>query len=84
MPDATPNPSGDCSACRGTGQVISNLGGEARLVACPWCDGSGLRLVGHDAQASWRAAAPPRSGSNAGSEAGSGSGSGSGDEARAA
>ncbi len=48
---------GDCLACRGTGQVISNLGGAARLVPCPWCEGSGLRLAGHDAQARWREAA---------------------------
>ncbi len=57
---------GDCLACRGTGQVVSHLGGEEQLVACPWCEGSGLRLVGHDAQARWRASAAT---SGAGGEA---------------
>ncbi|MGI8801203.1 MAG: hypothetical protein ACR2KV_03390 [Solirubrobacteraceae bacterium] len=54
--ETTPG-AGDCQACRGTGQVISNLGGEPKLVPCPWCEGSGLRLAGHDAQTGWRAAA---------------------------
>jgi hypothetical protein len=39
--------------CRGTGQVISNLGGTTTTVTCPWCDGGGLRLSGIDAQAGW-------------------------------
>jgi hypothetical protein len=39
--------------CRGTGQVISNLGGAANMVKCPWCDGGGVRLTGIDAQAGW-------------------------------
>jgi len=39
--------------CRGTGQVISNLGGTASKVSCPWCGGGGVRLAGVDAQASW-------------------------------
>jgi hypothetical protein len=43
-----------CDACRGTGVVISNLGGEPHEVQCPWCDGDGVRLRGHDAQARWR------------------------------
>jgi hypothetical protein len=51
---------GDCFACRGTGQVISNLGGEARTVPCPWCEGTGLRRPGRDAQARWREAAADR------------------------
>jgi DnaJ-class molecular chaperone len=54
--DTTPEP-GDCLACRATGQVVSNLGGEPRQVPCPWCEGSGVRLTGHDAQARWRVAA---------------------------
>jgi hypothetical protein len=41
-------------ACRGSGQVISSLGGTAKSIACPWCDGSGLRKQGIDAQAHWR------------------------------
>ena len=44
-----------CTACRGTGQVISNFGGEPKPVACPWCDGTGHRIAGHDAQAARRA-----------------------------
>jgi DnaJ-class molecular chaperone len=46
--DTTPPP---CSACRGTGQVISRLGGEDHSVTCPWCEGGGKRIPGHDAQA---------------------------------
>jgi hypothetical protein len=40
-------------ACRGTGRVISNLGGSPSTVECPWCGGGGLRLVEVDAQAHW-------------------------------
>jgi DnaJ-class molecular chaperone len=40
-----------CAPCRGSGQVISNLGGEPSQVMCPWCEGAGLQLPGHDAQA---------------------------------
>ena len=43
-----------CPPCRGTGKVISNLGGEPREVDCPWCEGSGVFAPGHDAQARWR------------------------------
>jgi DnaJ-class molecular chaperone len=49
--------SDDCLACRGSGQVTSSLGGEPKLVPCPWCEGSGVRLAGHDAQARWRESA---------------------------
>ncbi|HEY2570141.1 MAG TPA: hypothetical protein VGI27_01645 [Solirubrobacteraceae bacterium] len=49
VPQSTP-----CSACRGTGVVISNLGGEPHELECPWCEGSGVRVRGHDAQARWR------------------------------
>jgi hypothetical protein len=61
MADETPSApgAGDCFACRATGQVVSRLGGESQLIPCPWCEGSGLRLAGHDAQARWRAVAPP-------------------------
>ena len=52
--------------CRGTGRVISNLGGKPQEVTCPWCGGGGVRLTGIDAQASWlgedgsgEGAAPP-------------------------
>jgi hypothetical protein len=40
-------------ACRGTGRVISNLGGTASSVSCPWCDGRGVRNPEADAQARW-------------------------------
>jgi hypothetical protein len=40
-------------ACRGTGRVISNLGGTPSSVTCPWCDGGGVRIPEIDAQARW-------------------------------
>jgi hypothetical protein len=40
-------------ACRGTGRVISNLGGSPSTVTCPWCEGGGVRVPGIDAQARW-------------------------------
>jgi DnaJ-class molecular chaperone len=43
----------ECMACRGSGRVISNLGGELSELACPWCAGSGVRVTGIDAQAAW-------------------------------
>lgn len=46
-----------CGPCRGTGAVVSNLGAEPATVPCPWCEGSGTFLAGHDAQAARRAAA---------------------------
>jgi DnaJ-class molecular chaperone len=41
-----------CRACRGSGKVISNLGGSPSEVDCPWCEGTG-KFLGpeHDAQA---------------------------------
>jgi len=54
--DDAPKP---CPPCRGTGKVISNLGGSPSSVDCPWCEGSGvLPPPEHDAQARWRDAAP--------------------------
>jgi DnaJ-class molecular chaperone len=44
----------ECMPCRGTGQLISNLGGTSTLVTCPWCVGGGVRVPGVDAQARWR------------------------------
>ena len=44
-------PQQPCAPCRGTGKVISNLGGTAQQVTCPWCEGGGVQLPGHDAQA---------------------------------
>jgi DnaJ-class molecular chaperone len=55
--DATDSPELECSACRGTGKVISALGGEPRPVTCPWCEGSGRFLPDHDAQSARREAA---------------------------
>ncbi len=46
-----------CAPCRGTGQVISNLGGSPSQVVCPWCEGGSLQIPGHDAQAARIAAA---------------------------
>jgi DnaJ-class molecular chaperone len=43
-----------CMACRGTGSVVSNLGGSPNPVPCPWCDGTGTQLPEHDAQARWK------------------------------
>jgi DnaJ-class molecular chaperone len=42
---------GTCTPCRGTGRVISLLGGTPQQVTCPWCEGSGRFQPGHDAQA---------------------------------
>lgn len=41
---------GICMPCRGTGRLISGLGGEPHEVTCPWCRGSGKRIPGIDAQ----------------------------------
>jgi DnaJ-class molecular chaperone len=48
---AEPRP---CPPCRGTGRVISNLGGSPSEVPCPWCEGTGTFIPGHDAQAGRR------------------------------
>jgi DnaJ-class molecular chaperone len=53
---ASPGAPVPCAPCRGTGQVISNLGGSPSEVTCPWCEGTGRQIPGHDAQAA-RAAA---------------------------
>lgn len=39
-----------CRPCRGTGKLISSLGGEPHEVECPWCGGSGRYVPGRDAQ----------------------------------
>jgi hypothetical protein len=66
-------------ACRGTGRVISHLGGSPSTVECPWCEGSGLRPAEIDAQshlgtpaepADPAPSAPPAAESDAGSEPG--------------
>ena len=43
----------ECMACRGTGRVISHLGGTESSVTCPWCEGRGVRIPDVDAQARW-------------------------------
>jgi DnaJ-class molecular chaperone len=49
--DTQPDPSrGTCTPCRGTGRVISALGGDPHEVTCPWCGGTGKYTPGHDAQ----------------------------------
>jgi DnaJ-class molecular chaperone len=45
-----------CTPCRGTGTVISGLGGTPKPVTCPWCEGSGQYQREHDAQAARREA----------------------------
>ena len=39
-----------CRACRGTGKLRSSLGGTPHEVTCPWCEGTGQRIPGLDAQ----------------------------------
>jgi len=39
-----------CTPCRGTGRLVSSLGGEPHEVQCPWCGGSGHFEPGRDAQ----------------------------------
>jgi DnaJ-class molecular chaperone len=46
-----------CTVCRGTGTLISNLGGSPSNVDCAWCEGTGVYLADHDAQAARKAAA---------------------------
>jgi DnaJ-class molecular chaperone len=45
-----------CAPCRGTGRLISNLGGTPTPVTCPWCEGGGVMLPEHHAQAARSAA----------------------------
>jgi DnaJ-class molecular chaperone len=54
MADETPTDRQTCTPCRGTGSVISTLGGSPNPVTCPWCEGSGRFMAGHDAQAARR------------------------------
>jgi len=49
---------GTCTACRGSGELISGLNGEEHRVRCPWCDGTGRFDAGHDAQAAAREGKP--------------------------
>jgi hypothetical protein len=56
-------------ACRGSGRVISNLGGTPKELTCPWCDGTGVRVPGIDAQARWPREGPAEGGGDTGGEA---------------
>lgn len=56
--ETTPAPPAPCSPCRGTGRLISKLGGEEHEVSCPWCEGTGTFIPEHDAQAARRGEAP--------------------------
>jgi hypothetical protein len=69
QPDSSENDAGNagqqegvrqCMPCRGTGKVISNLGGKRTELPCPWCGGTGTRQLAVDAQAAWREAEGPR------------------------
>lgn len=53
-PANEPHDREQCTACRGTGKVISTLGGSPQSVTCPWCEGGGRFIPGHDAQAAQR------------------------------
>lgn len=43
-----------CTVCRGTGTLISNLGGSPSNVTCAWCEGTGTFIPDHDAQEAGR------------------------------
>jgi DnaJ-class molecular chaperone len=45
----------ECMPCGGRGTLISRLGGQESELRCPWCEGSGQRRAGVDAQAGWLA-----------------------------
>ncbi len=49
-PRADANDRSQCTPCRGTGRLISGLGGTPHEVTCPWCGGSGSFAPGRDAQ----------------------------------
>ena len=54
QPPAQPPADEICHPCRGTGQIVSSLGGAPSTVPCPWCEGTGRFIAGHDAQAARR------------------------------
>lgn len=39
--------------CRGSGKIVSALGGAMNTVECPWCKGTGMKAAEVDAQAHW-------------------------------
>jgi len=49
----------ECMPCGGRGTLISKLGGQESTVQCPWCEGSGQRRPGIDAQGHWEGQAQP-------------------------
>jgi DnaJ-class molecular chaperone len=51
-PREEPDARAQCTPCRGTGRVISGLGGAPHQVTCPWCGGTGRFHPGRDAQQS--------------------------------
>lgn len=50
MADQQPYDPDRCPPCRGKGVVLSNRGGTAHEVQCPWCGGAGRRQTGRNAQ----------------------------------
>ena len=48
----------ECGPCRGRGKVVSNLGGTASEVKCPWCEGTGQFIADHDSQEHWEKGDP--------------------------
>ena len=48
--EPTPEEAPRCPPCRGTGAIVSRLGGSPSTIVCPWCEGTGHVLPGHDAQ----------------------------------
>jgi DnaJ-class molecular chaperone len=58
-PDTAETGAAACTACRGTGRLISGLGGEPHEVVCPWCRGTGERIPGIDAQQAPAETTPP-------------------------
>jgi len=52
----------ECMACRGSGKVISHLGGTVSTVTCPWCRGGKVRVPDLDAQEHWLGGDAPDSG----------------------
>jgi DnaJ-class molecular chaperone len=49
-PSTEPDEAQICMPCRGTGRLVSSLGGTPHEVECPWCRGTGKRIPGIDAQ----------------------------------
>jgi DnaJ-class molecular chaperone len=52
QPRQTDEDRSGCTPCRGTGRLISNLGGQPHEVSCPWCGGTGKFVSERDAQES--------------------------------